>query len=44
MNWDVERVAEWIAEHGALPERAWSPKELDSLEDFVIRAATGTPS
>lgn len=38
IRWDVEHVAQWLAERGPLPKREYTIKELDSLEDFVIES------
>ena len=46
IRWDVEHVAQWLAERGPLPKREYTIKELDSLEDFVmesVAAGEATP-
>ena len=41
VRWDIERVTQWLAERGALPDTDHSPKELDALEDHVLPAVAG---
>ena len=36
VRWDVEHVAEWIAERGSLPAGRHTAKELDSLDEFLL--------
>jgi len=46
VRWDVEHVAQWLAERGPLPEREYTGKELDSMRDFVVEsvaAGAATP-
>ena len=38
IRWDVEHVAQWLAERGPLPSREYTIKELDSLADFVVES------
>ena len=38
VRWDVQRVAEWIAENGCMPMEKHSPEELDDLKAFILPA------
>ncbi|MHC4716683.1 MAG: RNA polymerase sigma factor [Planctomycetota bacterium] len=42
MRWDLELTAAWVADTAALPDDRYTPKQLDSLDEFVLTAvATG---
>jgi len=38
VRWDVEHVAEWVAQRGSLPGDRHTAKELDSLDEFLLAA------
>ena len=41
VRWDLERVAEWIAQAGCMPAEKHLPKELDDLPAFILPAVAG---
>jgi hypothetical protein len=40
VRWDIERVAEWLAEREQLPAEQYAPEQLADLETFVLEAVS----